>query len=128
MTGAPGEVRYYFVDEAGDLTLFNKRGQLLVGRSGVSRVFLVGVAHLPDPAAARRALAGLRDRLLGDPYFKGVPSMRAEAGKTALCFHAKDDLPEVRREVFRLLPAFGAKVQVDSTGRYRVVAGTEVSG
>ena len=38
--------------------------------------------------------------------------MHPEGGKTALCFHAKDDLPEVRREVFRLLPTFGAKVQV----------------
>jgi hypothetical protein len=29
--------------------------------------------------------------------------MHREARKTALFFHAKDDLPEVRREVFRLL-------------------------
>jgi hypothetical protein len=40
---------------------------------------------------------------LADPYFKGVPSMQADAKKTALFFHAKDDLPEVRREVFRVL-------------------------
>lgn len=38
--------------------------------------------------------------------------MQRSSGKTALCFHAKDDLPEVRREVFRLLPTFGIKVQV----------------
>ncbi len=29
--------------------------------------------------------------------------MQPHEGKTALKFHAKDDLPEVRREVFRLL-------------------------
>ena len=29
--------------------------------------------------------------------------MQAKARKTALAFHAKDDLPEVRREVFGLL-------------------------
>ncbi len=29
--------------------------------------------------------------------------MQPEAGKTAMAFHAKDDLPEVRREVFALL-------------------------
>ena len=29
--------------------------------------------------------------------------MKPEARKTALMFHAKDDLPEVRREVFALL-------------------------
>jgi hypothetical protein len=45
----------------------------------------------------------LRAALLADPYFKNVPSMQPEAKKTALYFHAKDDLPEVRREVFALL-------------------------
>ena len=40
---------------------------------------------------------------MSDPYFNGVPSMQAKARKTALAFHAKDDLPEVRRDVFTLL-------------------------
>jgi hypothetical protein len=38
--------------------------------------------------------------------------MRPERGKTAIAFHAKDDLPEVRREVFKLLPELGGTVQV----------------
>jgi hypothetical protein len=45
----------------------------------------------------------LRAKLLADPYFKDVPSMQAAEGKTALLFHAKDDLPEIRREVFALV-------------------------
>ncbi len=105
-------VHHYFVDEAGDLTLFDKRGRVLVGQPGVSSFFMVGAAFLPDPALAETALNALRAQLLADPYFKGVPSMQAEANKTAIAFHAKDDLPEVRREVFKLLPAFGAKVIV----------------
>jgi hypothetical protein len=40
---------------------------------------------------------------LADPYFKNVPSMDASGQKTAIAFHAKDDLPEVRKEVFGLL-------------------------
>lgn len=105
-------VHHYFVDEAGDLTLFDKRGRVLVGQPGISNFFMVGVAFLPDPALAETALDALRAQLLADPYFKGVPSMQAEAKKTAIAFHAKDDLPEVRREVFKLLPVFGAKVIV----------------
>ena len=105
-------VNNYYVDEAGDLTLFNKRGHMIVGKEGVSRVFMVGVAYLPDPKLAHHKLEQLRTELLGDSYFKDVPSMQPEENKTAICFHAKDDLPEVRREVFKLLPEFGAKVQV----------------
>ena len=40
---------------------------------------------------------------MADPYFKRVPSMQPERGKTACAFHAKDDVAEVRREVFKVL-------------------------
>ncbi|NUQ69082.1 MAG: hypothetical protein HUU18_12510 [Phycisphaerales bacterium] len=108
----PEGTKHYFVDEAGDATLFNARGVAIVGMEGVSHTFMVGVADVPDPTAARAALDALRASLLADPYFKGVPSMAPDGGKTAVCFHAKDDLPEVRREVFKLLQTLGVKVQV----------------
>jgi len=106
------KVHHYFVDEAGDLTLFDKHGRDIVGSEGVSHLFMVGVAHVPDPDQAHQRLEQLRAELLADPYFKNVPSMQPQEMKTVHCFHAKDDLPEVRREVFRLLPQLGVKVQV----------------
>lgn len=118
----PEGAKHYFVDEAGDTNLFNARGVMIVGMEGVSQAFMVGVADVPDPAAARLALESLRATLLADPYFKGVPSMLLSAGKTALCFHAKDDLPEVRREVFKLLPILGVKVQVAIRRKSNLVA------
>lgn len=105
-------VKHFFVDEAGDLTLFDKRKRIVVGNEGVSRCFIVGLVDLPDPEGAHKKLEELRHELLADPYFRGVPSMQRNARKTAICFHAKDDLPEVRREVFRLLPSLDAKVLV----------------
>ena len=96
-------IRHYFVDEAGDSTLFNRRGRIIVGTEGCSRFFILGLADIPDPVTLGRDMEALRARLLADPYFKGVPSMQPEARKTALAFHAKDDLSEVRREVFSLL-------------------------
>jgi len=105
-------IAHYFVDEAGDMTLFDKRGRVIVGNAGVSKFFMLGVAHLSDPDAARVKLEALRQDLLNDPYFKNVPSMQPTASKTALAFHAKDDLPEVRREVFKILPQFNTRVQV----------------
>lgn len=95
--------RHYFVDEAGDATLFDERGKVIVGKPGCSHFFILGLAEIETPEVIARELEELRVRLLADPYFKNVPSMQPQARKTALAFHAKDDLPEVRREVFALL-------------------------
>jgi len=97
------ERKHYFVDEAGDPTLFGARGKVLVGSEGCSRYFILGLADVKDPPTLAADLAALRARLLADSYFKDVPSMQPEQRKTALLFHAKDDLPEVRREVFALI-------------------------
>lgn len=94
---------YYFVDESGDGTLFSKQGEIIVGKSGCSRFFILGLLDVADPEAVTHELEALRAVLLSDPYFKGVPSMQPVWGKTAMAFHAKNDLPEVRREVFKLL-------------------------
>ena len=101
--GPEPAVRYYFVDEAGDPTLFNRRKQVVVGTEGCSRYFILGLLDVVDPGALERDMGELRRRLLADPYFRDVPSMQPEQKKTAVFFHAKDDLPEVRREVFALL-------------------------
>jgi hypothetical protein len=95
--------KHYFVDEAGDPVLFDSKGRILIGSEGCSRYFAVGLLDVPDPATLATELEKLRADLLADPYFKDVPSMQAAARKTAFYFHAKDDLPEVRREVFKLL-------------------------
>jgi hypothetical protein len=93
----------YFVDEAGDGTLFDRKGKVVIGQQGCSRNFILGLAEVGSPEALAAELNALRARLLADPYFKGVPSMQPRNRKTALAFHAKDDLPEVRREVFSVL-------------------------
>lgn len=102
----PTSTLHFFVDEAGDPTLFDAKGRILVGEEGCSKTFILGKLDVADPAALHQALEQLRSELLADPYFKRVPSMQAERGKTARAFHAKDDLAEVRREVFKLLARF----------------------
>ncbi|HNO80230.1 MAG TPA: DUF3800 domain-containing protein [Phycisphaerae bacterium] len=96
-------VRHYYVDEAGDPVLFNAKGRVIVGDEGCSRFFILGKLDVVDPNTVATAVSELRQHLLGDPYFKDVPSMQPERRKTARMFHAKDDVPEVRREVFKLL-------------------------
>jgi len=83
--------------------LFDGKGRVLVGTAGCSRYFAVGLLDVAEAEKLSTDLAGLRADLLADPYFKNVPSLQPEAKKTAFYFHAKDDLPEVRREMFKLL-------------------------
>lgn len=96
-------IRHYFIDEGGDSTLFSRKGKVLAGTEGCSRFFMLGLLDVPDTATLQCTFDDLRTQLMSDPYFNDVPSMQAKARKTSLAFHAKDDLPEVRREVFRLL-------------------------
>lgn len=93
----------YYVDEAGDGTLFNSKGRVIIGSPGCSRFFILGLLEIPDPTSFENNLTSLRLQLLADPYFKNVPSMQADSKKTAMAFHAKDDLPEIRREVLSFL-------------------------
>src|SRR5687768_6119553 len=102
-TPATGESKHYFVDEAGDPVIFGTRGKVLVDTEGCSRFFMLGVADILEAAQLSDELNALRSCLLADPYFKDVPSMQPGAGKAALLFHAKDDVPAVGREVFSLL-------------------------
>lgn len=99
----PPRVVRFFVDEAGDGSVFDRYGRVIVGRKDCSRFFILGTAVVSDPVALAKDMEELRARLLADPYFRNVPSMQPEKRRTALAFHAKDDPPEVRREVFNLL-------------------------
>jgi len=82
---------------------------VIIGTPGCSRYFILGVIEVPDPAKLDNALEDVRMKLLADPYLKRIPSMQPEAKKTAIAFHAKDDVPEVRKEVFELLLNFDLK-------------------
>lgn len=43
-----GRTAHFFVDEAGDLALFDRSGRIIVGTAGVSHTFLVGVAEISE--------------------------------------------------------------------------------
>ncbi len=102
-SAAPQPPHRYFVDESGDGVIFDGRGRVLIGTGKVQDYFMLGMVECADLPALEADFLRLRAELLADPYFKGVPSMQPQQAKTAVMFHAKDDLPEVRREVFKLL-------------------------
>jgi hypothetical protein len=96
-------VKHYYVDEAGDAVLFSSKGAIAFEKEGCSRYFFIGLTEINDHHLFSEEINLLRTRLLSDPYFQNIPSMTIGAKKTALRFHAKDDIPEVRHEVYKLI-------------------------
>ncbi len=99
----PTGICHYFVDEAGDGTLFNKRKRVVLGREGCSNYFILGALEVAEPKLLHNALEALRAELQSDPYLSKIPSLQPQRRKTSVAFHAKDDCAEVRREVYRTL-------------------------
>lgn len=102
-------VRHYYVDESGDPVLFNSKGKVIIGSEGCSSHFFLGLLSVFNPVSLEHDLTALRKSLLADPKFNKKPSFLEKNHKTALGFHAKDDLPEVRDLVFDLLMAHNFK-------------------
>lgn len=104
------EIRYYFVDESGDPVFYDDAGKLILGQPGVSQLLILGFIRTTNPQAIRRQLEVLRKDIIQDPYLKGIPSLP----KSAETFHAKDDCPEVREKVFKLISTldFSAEIYV----------------
>ena len=99
--------RFFFVDESGDSTFFDRRGNVIVGKGGCSKHLLIGYIRTEDPQHIRQALASLNRELSADPLYSGIPSFK----KTTSAFHAKDDSPEVRSEVFKVLRTLPIRAQ-----------------
>jgi len=91
---------YFFVDESGDTTFYNRKGEWIVGQeNGASKILLMGFIRTTEPEFLRKKLNELKKEILKDAYLKDIPSIN----KTEIAFHAKDDCPEVRYKVFSLL-------------------------
>jgi len=98
---------YYFVDESGDPTFFDAKGNCIVGTEGCSPILILGFIKTEKPEEIRRALSTLTKEIKNDDYLKTIPSVK----KSSVGFHAKDDCPEVREKVFKLLKILPFKCQ-----------------
>lgn len=98
---------WYFVDETGDPTFYDRRGNLIAGQEGCSPILGLGFVETDNPSAIRAALAVLHERIAADKYLQEIPSIQ----ETNRAFHAKDDTPEVRYLVYQLLAQLDFKAQ-----------------
>ncbi len=98
---------YYFVDESGDPIFYDKYGNLIIGQEGCSKILLVGFIRTADPKPIRQTLARLQSDITNDPYLQDIPSLKSSVGY----FHAKNDSPEVRERVFKLIVQLDFKAE-----------------
>jgi hypothetical protein len=96
-------VKNYFVDEAGDGTLFDKKGRVIIGEEGCSNFFMIGLADIADAAAIKADFDALRAQVTGDPFLKKLRQFKPERKETSVYFHATVDPVEVRWEVYKIL-------------------------
>ena len=98
------ETKYFFVDESGDTTFYNQNRKLIVGEDGCSKILILGFVSMKnDPKIVRKQLNDLRAEILKDPYLNNVPSVKE---KTSIAFHAKNDIPEIRERIYKLIATF----------------------
>ncbi len=66
---------YFFVDESGDLSRFDKKGRSLLGVEGVSKTFMLGSLEVLEPIEEIiKKMEELRADLIKDPCLLRTPS------------------------------------------------------
>jgi len=93
------ELNSYFVDESGDPIFYNKKGKLIVGEEGCSKVLIIGYVRTTNPNPIRAALMEARNQIKQDKYLQAIPSI----SKSLNYFHAKNDSAEVRQVVYKTI-------------------------
>jgi len=89
-----------FLDEAGDCTFYGKKRKSIIGTPGVSNCFILGMVKFKEPfEPLREKIITLQQQVANDPYFQ-VSSVIKKKERSSYFFHAKDDLPEIRKLFF----------------------------
>lgn len=103
--------RYYFIDETGDTTFFDRKKRLILGSGKCSRTFGIGFLRTDNVVPIVTALSELRTQISQDKALLQICSVKT---KTLRAFHAKDDCPQVREGVFAALQRldFGFQIVV----------------
>ncbi len=98
-----GDIKEYhrFLDEAGDTTFYGKGKMPIIGSEGVSNTFILGMIKIKQPInELRNSIFEKQAEISQSTYYKNIPSVLKRIEKGGFYFHAKDDLPEIRKEFF----------------------------
>ena len=80
---------WFFVDESGDPTFYDRKGNLIVGQEGCSPILLLGFIETSDPRHLRKALLALQQEIKDvrdkDSGHQGSHHRTARGGVTLRC-------------------------------------------
>lgn len=108
----PTHQYHCFLDEAGDTTFYGKRRIPILGQHGVSKVFILGMVSFNDSLHdIRENIRKLETEIEQSDYYKKVPSVVKRVDKGGYYFHAKDDLPEIRKEFYDYIKTLDCNFQ-----------------
>jgi hypothetical protein len=100
--------QHRFLDEMGDSTFFGKGRRIIIGETGVSLSFGIGILKINRPLAeVRSEVIQLQKEIQDDPLFNTLPSVIKRAQQGGFFFHACKDTPDVRSpflKYIRFLP------------------------
>ena len=108
MKSLKDDSQYFFVDESGDPNFYDSYGRNILKKPGCSDILILGFIKTQFPEIIRQNICKLREDVKNDQYLAKVPSLE----KTLRFFHAKDDCPEVRERVFKLIKTLDFKCQM----------------
>ena len=101
-----------FLDEAGDTTFFGKGRIPILGTEGVSNTFILGMVHFKEPLPPlRNRIKELQKTIESNEYYNSVMSVKKRIDKSGFYFHAKDDIPEIRKEYFDFILGISCSFQ-----------------
>ncbi|WP_126246912.1 DUF3800 domain-containing protein [Chitinophaga rhizosphaerae] len=102
--------KYYFIDETGDTSFFDKLGHPLEGTNGYQPYFIMGILETNNRKYLRDAVLNFKDWIRRDILYSGIPSI---AENEDWFVHARKDHPEVRINFIELLRKIrGFKIHV----------------
>lgn len=111
-TDVPSASYHRFLDEMGDSTFYGKGRKIILGQTGVSLSFGIGILKIKRPIhEVREEVRDLQRDIENDPLFNTLPSVKKRVEQGGFFFHACKDTPDVRSPFLKYIRELPCEVE-----------------
>jgi hypothetical protein len=108
----PPVTEHRFLDEMGDSTFYGKGRRIIIGETGVSLSFGIGILKIKRPLGEVRAeVMQLQKEIEEDPLFNTLPSVIKRSQQGGFFFHACKDTPDVRSPFLKYIRSLPCELE-----------------